>query len=68
MRIINLRSAIVSTIGITSSFKLRYPSRCQSSVSGVSELRKEYSDKALLESDVGNNPYNLFQSWFDEGR
>lgn len=71
MRFVNLRGVLVSTIGISTSFKLsRHPTRCMSDVqplqSSVSDLRKEYSDKALLESDISNDPYILFQSWFDE--
>jgi hypothetical protein len=70
MRFASVRSVLVSTIGISTSFKLsRYQSRCSSDIalqSSVSDLRKEYSDKALLESDVDKNPYLLFQSWFDE--
>lgn len=66
-----MRGVLMSTIGISTSFKLsRSPTRCMSDVpplqSSVSDLRKEYSDKALLESDISNNPYILFQSWFDE--
>ena len=62
---------LLSTIGISTSFKLtRFQTRCASEgnplQSSVSDLRKEYSDKALLESEVDENPYHLFQSWFDE--
>ena len=71
MRFTNLRGVLVSTIGISTSFKLsRQQARCVSDVpplqSSVSDLRKEYSDKALLESDIDGNPYVLFTSWFDE--
>jgi pyridoxine/pyridoxamine 5'-phosphate oxidase len=70
MRFAGVRSVLVSTIGISTSLRLsRYQSRCSSDIalqSSVSDLRKEYSDKALLESDVDKNPYLLFQSWFDE--
>ena len=71
MRFVNLRGVLVSTIGISTSFKLsRYQTRCVGDIqplqSSVSDLRKEYSDKALLESDINDNPYILFQSWFDE--
>lgn len=70
MRFASVRGVFVSTIGISTSFKLsRYQSRCSSDIalqSSVSDLRKEYSDKALLESEVDKNPYLLFQSWFDE--
>ena len=71
MKFLNMRGALMSSIGISTSFKLsRYQTRCSSDVaplqSSVSDLRKEYSDKALQESDVDGNPYNLFQLWFDE--
>lgn len=66
-----MRGMLLSTIGLSTSFKLsRFQTRCASDgnplQSSVSDLRKEYSDKALLESEVDDNPYKLFQSWFDE--
>ena len=71
MRFSSVRGVLISTIGISTSFKLtRLQTRCASDgnslQSSVSDLRKEYSDKALLESEVDENPYKLFQSWFDE--
>ena len=71
MKFGSMRGVLMSTIGITTSFKLsKHQTRCMSDVqplqSSVSDLRKEYSEKALLESDISNNPYILFQSWFDE--
>ena len=33
----------------------------------VSDLRKDYSSKGLMENDINhNNPYELFSKWFDE--
>lgn len=32
----------------------------------VSDMRKEYSERALLETEVPSDPYQLFVNWFDE--
>ena len=32
----------------------------------VSEMRKEYSERALLETEVPSDPYQLFVNWFEE--
>ena len=32
----------------------------------VSNLRKSYSKKSLIESDLPDDPFNLFDKWFKE--
>lgn len=33
---------------------------------GISDLRKEYSKQGLLESDISDDPFDLFTLWFQE--
>lgn len=37
-------------------------------MSSISDLRKEYSEQGLLETNVPTDPIALFQTWFDEAR
>jgi hypothetical protein len=63
------RIPFFSTIfyGINAYFT-RYMGRNQISLglSSISQLRKEYSRKGLIETELPLEPFSLFQNWFQE--
>jgi len=76
-----IASTILLSVGFHEAFHLhrfgRYSNlllrkelsaECKDNISGIQDLRKEYSKIGLLEKELPLDPLDLFDKWFSEAR